>query len=318
MLKFRKRCYCILLMSLFLTPCVFATFNDIGVGARPLGFGGAFVALADDNNAPHYNPAGLGYIDEIQVGGTYAQRFNGQVTYNMISGILPLGQVGTIGADIGILTEASEIYREQLARFSYGNALFDKVAIGVNLKRFGTAFDETNEFVKENPYFARTAASAFSVDIGILAKPVQGLSLGLSAENLVDANLSISESYTDSVPRNIRAGLVYSFDSIAEMSAQGETVSKLLKGSLVTIEVAFRNGDIYTRTGIETWVNKNIAVRGGYSMKNRGTPATTLSFGGSLKFAISSAALQLDYGFQLLTGDLQDNTTQRFSVNLLF
>ena len=305
-------------MSLFLSPCVFAAFNDIGVGARPLGVGGAFVALADDSNAPHYNPAGLGYIDEIQVGGTYAQRFNGHVTYNMISGIIPLGRAGTIGADIGILTEVSEIYREQLTRFSYGNALFDKLAIGINLKRFGTAFDETNEFVKENAYFARTAASALSLDIGILAKPVNGLHLGFSAENLVDANLSISESHTDSVPRNIRAGLAYSFESIAEMSAQGEAVSQLLKGSLVTIEVAFRNDDIYTRTGIETWVNKNIAIRGGYSMTNRGNPATALSFGGSLKFAISSAALQLDYGFQLLTGDLEDNTTQRFSVNLLF
>ena len=35
-----------------------AAFNDIGVGARPLGMGGAFVALADDGNAANYNVAG--------------------------------------------------------------------------------------------------------------------------------------------------------------------------------------------------------------------------------------------------------------------
>ena len=40
-----------------------AAFNDIGVGGRPLGMGGAFVALADDGNAASYNPAGLGYIN---------------------------------------------------------------------------------------------------------------------------------------------------------------------------------------------------------------------------------------------------------------
>ena len=47
-----------LFISIF-TPMTFAAFNDIGVGARPLGLGGAFVALADDGNAASYNSAGL-------------------------------------------------------------------------------------------------------------------------------------------------------------------------------------------------------------------------------------------------------------------
>ncbi len=48
-----------LLLSHFLTLCLYArSFNVLGT--RPLGMGGAFVAVADDALAPHWNPAALG------------------------------------------------------------------------------------------------------------------------------------------------------------------------------------------------------------------------------------------------------------------
>ena len=310
--------YPILFIAMFSPTVAFATFNNIGVGARPLGLGEAFVALADDSNAANYNAAGLGYINAIQVGATRAQRFNGLITYNSISGIIPFGRIGSIGASIGILAEDSEIYQEQTVSISYGNALFKQLAIGANLKLFGTSFDETNEFVAENSYFVQTSSSAVSFDLGMIAKPFQSLSLGVSIENLLPADTSISDVDTDPVPLNIRAGLAYRLESISEISAQGAAVSNLLKGSLGTFEVASRNGEIHIRTGVEVWLNKSIAVRGGYGIKNGSDSATTLSFGGSAKLPVSSTALQLDYGFQLLSGDFQDNTTQRFSINLIF
>ena len=308
----------ILLIVLLFPTAAFATFNDIGVGARPLGLGGAFVALADDSNAANYNAAGLGYIDKIHLGVTHAQRFNGLITYNNISGVIPFGRAGSIGASLGILGEDSEIYREQTVRVSYGNALFKQFAIGANLKPFGISFDAANEFVAENRYFAQTSSSAVSLDVGVIAKPFQSLSLGASVENLLPADMSISDTQTDSVPLNIRAGLAYRLESIAEMSAQGAAVSNLLKGSLVTLEVASRNGEIHIRTGAEVWLNKSIAVRGGYGLKNGNSSAATVNLGGSAKVPIGGTTLQLDYGFQLLSGTFQDNTTQRFSLNLLF
>lgn len=314
----RLRCYFILLMSLFFSSPIFAAFNDIGVGARPLGLGGAFVALADDSNAANYNAAGLAYIEEIQIGATYAQRFNGLITYNTIGGIVPLGRVGTLGANIGILTEDSDIYQEQTLRFSYGNTIFKQLGVGVNLKLLGINFDAENEFVTENPYFTQTSSSALSFDVGLIAKLFNSLNIGISVENLLPANMSISEANTDSVPQNIRAGIVYRLESIAAMSAQGAAISNLLKSTLGTVEVLSRSGEIYTRAGVEIWLNKAIAIRGGYGMNSGGNSATTFSLGGSAKIPISSTSLQLDYGFQLLTGDLKDNTTQRFSVNLLF
>ena len=40
--------------------------NDFGVGARAMGMGGAFTAIADDSTALHWNPAGLSQIKRAE------------------------------------------------------------------------------------------------------------------------------------------------------------------------------------------------------------------------------------------------------------
>ncbi len=318
MLKTKIRCCYVLILTLLFTQPVFGAFNDIGVGARPLGLGGAFVALADDSNAANYNAAGLAYVNNIHLGATYAQRFSGLVNYSIIAAVLPVGRIGTIGADVGFLSEDSGIYNEQTFRFSYARTVIKQIGIGVNLKYFSTSYDEANESVKENPYFAQTSSSTFSFDIGLMAKPIDDLHIGISAENLVPADISISEAETDTIPQNIRAGIVYRLESIAEMSAQGEAISNVLKNTLAIVELNARDGVVTTRGGVEIWINNAIAVRGGFGMISDDNSVTTVNLGGSAKVPIGGTALQLDYGFQLLTGDLQNNTTQRFSINLLF
>ena len=57
-----RRHYKISLLLLMSVPCLLwatlaqAAFVDVGLGARPVGLGRAFVALADDANAMLYNP----------------------------------------------------------------------------------------------------------------------------------------------------------------------------------------------------------------------------------------------------------------------
>lgn len=313
-----KSLYCCIFSVLIFTSTTFAVYDDIGVGARPLGLGGAFVAIANDSNAANYNVAGLAYIDRIHIGATYAQRFNGLVTYNTISSILPLGRIGSIGANFGILGEESDLYSEQTVRFSYANTIFKQLALGINLKMLGISFDEENEFVAENSYFVHTSSSAFSFDIGLLAKPLNSLNIGVSIENLLPADMSISDTHTDTIPQNIRIGLAYNLKSIAEMSVQGEAITNLLRDTLGTIEITTRNGEINTHIGVEIMLNKTIGIRGGYGMENEGNTASTFNLGGSVRMPIGGAIPQLDYGFQLFTGDFNDNITQRFSINLLF
>ena len=299
-----------------------AAFNDIGVGARPLGMGGAFVALADDANAANYNVAGLGYIDAAQLSMTTAQRFRGLINYNHIGGVLPLGSVGSFGASIGILREDSEIYKEQTITVSYGQTFLQKFALGLNLKSFSTRFDESHESVSthlknNSQFFASTSATDFSFDLGMMASPVTGLTLGLSAENLLPANVSVSEAGQDLVPRNIRVGLAYRLATIAATTKQ-ESLREVLKSGLGLFEVTLRDGDRQIHAGAELWLNKMIGVRAGYSLRSGVNSATGIALGGSLKLPVAALQLQLDYAFQIVTGVLVDNTTQRFSLNFMF
>ena len=299
-----------------------AAFNDIGVGARPLGMGGAFVALADDGNAANYNAAGLGYINAAHLSMTTAQRFRGLINYNHIGGVLPLGSVGSFGASIGILSEDSEVYKEQTITVSYGRTFLHRFAFGLNLKSLSTRFDENNESVSahlknNSQFFAHTSAADVSFDLGMMANPIDALTLGFSAENLLPANVSISELGEDIVPRNIRVGLAYRLATIAATTKQ-EALREVLKSGLGLFEIAFRYGNRHIHTGAELWLNKMIGVRAGYSLRSGVNRATGIALGGSVKLPVAALQLQLDYAFQIVTGVLADNTIQRFALNLMF
>ena len=290
-------------------------FRDIGVGARPLGMGGAFVALADDGSAANYNAAGLGFIDKAYLSATLDQRFKGLINYQYLGSVLPLGSAGTLGASIGILSEDSEIYTERTLQFSYGKAFNDKFSFGINLKSLGINFDEFEGYVRQLSAGGATSASAFSADMGVLVKFSAGLNVGLSAENLVPADVSVFDSTNaDTVPVSFRAGLAYNLAGIAD-NTQQEALREILKSGLGLVEVEIRNGENHVRAGAEVWLNKTVAVRAGYGIKNAINSATTLALGGSVKIA---TFVQLDYAFQVLTGHLDDNTTQRVSFNLIF
>jgi long-subunit fatty acid transport protein len=53
-----------------------SSFNPVGSGARAIGMGGAFIAVADDATAATWNPAGLTQLDlpEVSAVGTYLYR----------------------------------------------------------------------------------------------------------------------------------------------------------------------------------------------------------------------------------------------------
>ena len=53
-----------------------------GVGARAMGMGSAFMAIADDYSALHWNPAGLAQIHRIEIYSSLShERFRNKVSY---------------------------------------------------------------------------------------------------------------------------------------------------------------------------------------------------------------------------------------------
>ena len=57
-------------------------FLRIGVGARPLAMGGAYVALANDASAFYWNPAGMSQSDRISLHFDHVPMFGGIAQYN--------------------------------------------------------------------------------------------------------------------------------------------------------------------------------------------------------------------------------------------
>ena len=59
-----------------------------GAGARAMGMGGAFVAIADDASAVYYNPAGISQLERAQFSGLHVTLWEG-VNYDVINFVIP-------------------------------------------------------------------------------------------------------------------------------------------------------------------------------------------------------------------------------------
>lgn len=62
-----------------------------GGGARPLGMGSAFVAVADDASATFWNPAGLASVEQRELLVMHSERFGDLIDRDFISYVQPLG-----------------------------------------------------------------------------------------------------------------------------------------------------------------------------------------------------------------------------------
>ena len=162
---------------LFFTGILFAlaplqaAFQDMDWGARPVGMGGAFTAIADDANAPLYNPSGLVQVQWNEVSAMYAQLFTGvdlyagQNTTTLAQGYLsyvlkPIHNIGSFGVSWASF-DTTSLYREDTLTLTYAKNVGDFVPVldnslsaGVNLKylRRGITLDSytTNDPVFKN------------------------------------------------------------------------------------------------------------------------------------------------------------------------
>ncbi|MEW6047331.1 MAG: hypothetical protein AB1609_12755 [Bacillota bacterium] len=183
-----------------------AAILQIGAGARPLGMGGAFVGVADDESALFYNPAGLAFLRRSGLTSLYSTQYEvvsygalGLATRGFGLGALYLSSPGIPG-----VREGSEI----LSEFSYtnlaglaGTALrLGPLAIGVRGKYLAIT-----SATLENGTLTTVNGTGFNADASALLKlgPVR---LGVLYENLVQQPIRYTTGTDEPWERRLTAG----------------------------------------------------------------------------------------------------------------
>lgn len=188
-----------------------ATFLQLGFGARPIGFGEAFVPVANDVSALYYNPAGLAYpgvADEKSSAGAYQIMASQALLTEGVS----MTQVGVVNRPFGVsLTHMSLGGIEQRTTETAAPEATvgaSGLALGVSYatKVGGVGVGATGKYIRES--IANYSASAFALDLGALYRfETRPISLGLDLANMGTPLRYIDQSYP--LPMIVRVGAAY-------------------------------------------------------------------------------------------------------------
>ena len=285
-----------LLIVLVLVLINEGSIGQVPIGARPMGMGESFVAVADDANAISWNPAGLVQLRQQAVNGMYTDLYGIGLLHSYLSYILPLTNRHVIGIDWSSLVfEDEELnLRDNRMNLSYGIRLARQLSLGTNLRYVSMKTLLDGESLG--------GATGLGVDLGVHFEPISGLSFGIFSKDLTNTKVKFETTKREDVVayRQFRLGASY----------------QLTDSSIIACDL-----DDYLHLGAEQWFGSLLALRGGIigslisldSPNSEETFREPLSFslGGSLKYG----TLQFDYAY-LNSPTLPD--THRFSMALGF
>ena len=234
------------------------SFLGAGVGARPLGMGGAFVAVADNADSPFWNPAGIIKKSEIT---TMTTKLSSDSDHYYMSYVLPVfkGTVGISWIQVGTgnisqtskeVDNYNEVYNlgvfssfSNAYMLSYAREINDNLSLGVTGKYLTT--DMTNVL--------RGQGYGYSITPGILIRITNyalPITIGCKIDELVNQQ-SWGTGTVEKVPPKLRLGFAY----------------KMLNPGLFALDISqiLRNGYAAEVAAGYEWSKEGLSVRVGYS-----------------------------------------------------
>lgn len=262
--------YCLLIFFLLCTAtAIYGVEEQAATGTRAIGIGGAFIGVADDENAVRRNPAGLTRLDRYAVG--FEQTPSGlfdalQTSY--LSAVLPASEKMALGADwlqVGIEDEELNSNRSSF-NFAYSYAPLSRLSLGANLKYFtwSVALDGRS----------RGAATGWSTDIGILLHPHPRWKLGVLAQDFIGFGSGVglssgawirhdSDTSEKIFPTAYKLGVAY--HPISDWLISADLTDRL-------------------QLGTEFLPNRHFALRAGFQKDLYTSEPPTYSLGGSIRY----------------------------------
>jgi len=307
-----------------------APFLAIGTGARALGMGDAFVAIANDVSALYWNPAGTARIGSREVMFSHTEWFVAtRVTWLGVS--VPLDQNNAVGVSVALLDYGEgEVTTVEFPEGTGERWSASDLALGISYARNLTdrfSVGGTAKFVQQKLWNERAAGFAFDVGVLFLAG-VSGLRLGATVANFgTDMRLDGKDLFVqhDIDPENagnnpaISAKLKVDAWSLPLLFRVGTAMDLLsTESSRLTVGIDALHPTDNTEsinTGFEYSFRQALYFRAGYKGLFQKDSQDRYSVGVGLSQSVGGLRISIDYSYQevkLL------NAVQRFAVRLKF
>jgi len=308
-----------------------AEFLAIGVGARAMALGGAYAAVANDPTALYYNPAGIVWMDNIQIEIMHNEWLV-DTDYDFIGATMPLPfWNSSIGVSFIMLNFGEQPVRtvdrpegtgETYSAASYAIAFTFASALTDNF-----SFGLSGKYIQEKIWHVTGGAAA--IDLGIFYNtPFKGLRLGMSMSNY-GGELSLSGRDLDTtvdpddendgvwrvpvayktngfpLPLLFRFGLSY----VQELGTLGSVL-------LATDLNHPSNSTESINLGIEYNYGGTVFLRAGYESLYEKDAINGLTLGGGIDYSLPGfVGFRVDYAFSDW-GPFE--SAHRFSLGLAF
>jgi len=269
-------------------------FLKLGVGAEAIGMGEAVTALTGDLFSSYWNPAGLSFVQQGQIGLMHCEWFEG-INHEFAGYAHPLGDLGALSLTVNYVSYGELERRDKEGKrigtfrpydlavgLSIGLRLTESLSCGLTGKWATEVIDESK-------------GKALSADLGLIySPPGTPISIGMLLQNL-GTKAKFAESEFE-LPRVLKAGVAY----------------RSVGGNIVLAADLQKPSDDSASIGIGIGLRtlRVLTLRAGYRYKLGGNDLGAIS-GLRVGLGVSVEGYQFDYAFATY-GEL--GATHRFSV----
>ncbi len=274
-------------------------YMALGAGARALGMGGAFSAVASDASTIYWNPAGISGFEKRQLMLMHSEQFGDLINYNFGSYVNPTGLVskereGTwgialahMGADENAVTnhlqfidvdgdgvfepeEGDRIPDEELRKIRWEShndyALYGSFAVKTGWGRIGS-----NLKLLFTSTIDGRSATGIGLDLGYLYRGVlPNLDVAVKLQDITGTYISWSTGHNEYIAPSVKLGAAYTIESSRLngkmiLAADGDVYFEDRKqASQFWVETY--SADFHL--GVELVFQEKVMVRGGFDAEN--------------------------------------------------
>ncbi len=280
-----------------------AQFLELGVSARAVGMGNAFLAIADDASAIFYNPAGLSQLSQREIILTHVD-YPADITYDFAGLAYPFHRLGGVwGLGFYFLNSGEMDYttyfnplssgqtftaKDYAISLSYGRLLTERFSIGATVKLIDELYEEER-------------ATGWAADIGTMYNTgFRNFRIGMMMCNFGPDLKFIREAYP--LPISFKFGIALDVVNYGDHKAS------------VDFELGHPNDNLEKfNGGVEYWYRDMLALRFG---SQAGYDEGNVGLGAGIKVPFyNKTTLRVDYGYHNF-GNLTE--VHRFTLNLSF